>query len=318
MGDPGAHLAPCVIPWKEDYTVDEAALRKHARYLADVPGMTGVVFNPHAGEVYSLTRDERLEILRIGVDELHGASNVVCGLSPSPDTNRAAVEFARAAEDAGADALLVMAPHWFAFGVNTQPEIAYGYLEEVARATTLPLLVYQLGSWTGAHYSIETLRRMCEIDSVVGVKMVTMDTQEFEDTVVSLRSLGKSIRIYTGNDNVMLYNYISGADGTLVGLHNSYAELLIEMFDAVKRGENNYAVELHHRQFEITRVLFAPPPMKYRSRYKAAAMLQGKLPSARLRPPLPEIAGEELDAIKRSLEAADLLRPWPKKVVAAV
>lgn len=315
MTDLGPHLAPCVIPWTERYEIDEEAFRTHARYLATIDGMTGIVVNPHAGEVYSLSKEERLKVLRLTVEELKGRSNIVCGLSPSPDNNAAAVEFARAAEDNGADALLVMAPHWFAFGVNTEPEIAYGYLEQVAAAVKLPLLVYQLGSWTGAHYSIETLRRMCEIDSVVGVKMVTMDTQEFEDTVVALRSLSKKLRVYTGNDNVMLYNYLAGADGSLVGLHNAYAEIFIEMFDAVQRRDFETAVSLHERQFNVTRVLFADPPLKYRSRYKAAAMLQGKLPSARLRPPLPEIAGAELDAIKSALEQADLLRPWARATV---
>ncbi len=305
----GRHLAPCVVPWTADYQIDEPALRKHIRYLASVPGMTGVVLNPHAGEVYSLSQAERLEVLRIGVSELKGKSKVVFGLHPQPENNMAAFEAARAAEAAGADAMLVMAPHWFAFGANSEPEIVYAYIEGIARAVRIPLVVYQLGDWTGAHYTIPTLRRVCEIDSVIGVKMVTMDTQEFEDTLIALRSLKKTLCVYTGNDNVMLYNFIAGADGTLVGLHNCMAEPLIEMFQAVQSHDYAEAVELHDRLFNLVRILFAPPPLKYRARYKAAAFLQSKIPSARLRPPHAEITGSELEAIRIGLREAGLLEP---------
>jgi dihydrodipicolinate synthase/N-acetylneuraminate lyase len=71
------------------------------------------------------------------------------------------------------------------------------------------------------------------------------------------------------------------------------------------------ATEIHDRLFHIIRILFAPPPLKYRARYKAAAFLQGKIPSARLRPPHAEITGGELEAIRMGLREAGLLEPVP-------
>src|SRR3990172_11765419 len=85
----GNHLAPCVVPYTKDYEIDERDLRRHIQYLASIPGMNGVVVNPHAGEVYSQSREERLRILEIGVDALKGRSKVVAGGGPPPGTTKA-------------------------------------------------------------------------------------------------------------------------------------------------------------------------------------------------------------------------------------
>ncbi len=306
----GNHLAPCIVPYTGDYEIEERDLRRHVRYLASIPGMDGVVFNPHAGEVYSQTREERARILEIGVDELKGRSKVVGGVAPTPDTTKAAIELAKEYERAGADGILLMAPHWFAFGVNAMPKVGTEYVRRVADAINIPILIYQLGSWTGAHYTLETLVKMCEDPRVVGVKVVTMghrDAVEFEQTARALHALPHPVAVLTGNDNVLLYNFIAGADGTLVGLHNAYGELIVEMFNAVQSGNLRRALELHRQQEFITEVLFSPPPMMYRSRYKYAAYLQGKISSCRLKPPLPEVDEQEKRCIRDALVACNLL-----------
>jgi 4-hydroxy-tetrahydrodipicolinate synthase len=306
----GNHLAPCIIPYTEDYEIDEPALRKHIKYLANVPGMDGVVMNPHAGEVYSQTGAERLHILEIAVDELKGKAKVIAGVAPSPDTTKVAVEMAQEYQRAGADGLLLMAPHWFAFGVNTMPQVGVDYVQQVADAIDIPIMLYELGSWTGAHYTLETLAKICEDDRIVAVKVVTMghrDATEFEEISKVLHGLSHPVAVLTGNDNVLLYNFLANADGTLVGLHNSYAELIIDMFNAVQSGDLTTALKLHRQQEYITEVLFAPPPMMYRSRYKFAAYLQGKVPNYRMKPPLPEVSEAEKKLIKEALLKCNLL-----------
>lgn len=306
----GNHLAPCIVPYAQDYKIDEAALQRHVSYLISVPGMNGVIFNPHAGEVYSQSRAERLRILEIGLSEINGRAKVVAGVAPTPDTTTAAIELAQEYERAGADGILLMAPHWFAFGVNAMPHVGVEYVRRVADSINIPILLYQLGSWTGAHYAMDTLATMCEDRRVVGVKVVTMgyrDAVEFETTVKALHSLPHPVAVLTGNDNVLLYNFLAGADGTILGLHNVYAELIIEMFQAVQVGDLQQALELHRRQELITEVLFSPPPMMYRSRYKYAAYLQGKVPSYRMKPPLPEVEEPEKKRIKEALMTCKLL-----------
>src|SRR3989304_8675535 len=97
----GNHLAPCVVPYTKDYEIDERDLRRHIQYLASIPGMNGVVVNPHAGEVYSQSREERLRILEIGVDALKGRSKVVAGGGGTRATSTPAIELAREYERGG-------------------------------------------------------------------------------------------------------------------------------------------------------------------------------------------------------------------------
>src|SRR5262245_36835987 len=61
-----------ILPFTADLQIDERAYRKHLRWLADTPGVTGIVANGHAAEVSSLGRDERKRTLGIALDEVAG------------------------------------------------------------------------------------------------------------------------------------------------------------------------------------------------------------------------------------------------------
>src|SRR5215467_264821 len=71
------HFQGCMpanlLPFTADLEIDEAAYRRHLRWLADAPGVTGIVANGHAGEVASLLREERKRTLAIALDEIAGA-----------------------------------------------------------------------------------------------------------------------------------------------------------------------------------------------------------------------------------------------------
>src|SRR5436190_13533830 len=89
-----------LLPFTAELSIDEAAYRKHLRWLADTPGVTGIVANGHAAEVSSLTRDERRRALAIALDEIAGKIAVVGGVYS--DGTAEAVELARDAKAAGA------------------------------------------------------------------------------------------------------------------------------------------------------------------------------------------------------------------------
>ena len=82
-----------LLPFTADLAIDEPAYRKHLRWLADAPGVTGIVANGHAGEVASLTRDERKRTLAIALDEVADQVPVVTGVYC--DGTLEAVELAR-------------------------------------------------------------------------------------------------------------------------------------------------------------------------------------------------------------------------------
>src|SRR5207244_7995016 len=88
-----------LLPFTADLAIDEAAYRKHLRWLVDTPGVTGIVANGHASEVSSLSREERKRALAIAVDEVAGACPGVAGVYAGG--TREAVELARDGRAAG-------------------------------------------------------------------------------------------------------------------------------------------------------------------------------------------------------------------------
>ncbi|MBI3914283.1 MAG: dihydrodipicolinate synthase family protein [Chloroflexi bacterium] len=311
--DLGHHLVPPVMIFHDDYSIDEAGFRRYLQKLLDTSGVSSLVMNAQAGEGDSLSTEERLRVLRIGLEEARGKAKIVATVSPSPDSTAAAIRIAADSADAGADAILLMPPRWFGGGVNLVPEVALEYVEAIARAVDIPLIIFQLNPTTWVHYKLDLLRRMCEIDNVIGIKSVTADVAETEDNVRALHSLPRQVRVYTGNDIIMFYDYLAGVDGTLLGNMNVHPRELIEMFDAVKRNDLIRAREIHWQLAPISRVLFALPHLSFRSRYKEAARMLGIIESATVRPPLPKVSGEEKTKIQQALMASRL---EPEKVFA--
>jgi len=72
-----------ILPFKADLSVDEPAYRRHLRWLADTPGVTGIVANGHAAEVASLSREERTRTLAVALDEVAGACPIVADSTSS-------------------------------------------------------------------------------------------------------------------------------------------------------------------------------------------------------------------------------------------
>ena len=118
-------LIPAIaVPFRNDYSIDEAELRRFAAWLGQRPGITALMTNGHTGEVFSLTPRERAEVTRITADATKNIcpviSSIVCeGISD-------AVEQAGWAKEAGAAGLDIMPPHhWLRFGFLDEHVIDY-------------------------------------------------------------------------------------------------------------------------------------------------------------------------------------------------
>src|ERR1043166_4578959 len=117
-----------ILPFRADLAIDETAYRAHLRWLADTPGVTGIVANGHAAEVSSLTRDERKRALAIALDEIAGKLPVVAGVYA--DGPAEAVELARDAKSAGAAGVLVFPPTLFMWGAQLKPDMVLRHFSE--------------------------------------------------------------------------------------------------------------------------------------------------------------------------------------------
>ena len=302
----GPHLAALVVPFTAQDTVDEAALRGLIRYVAGTKLMNGVVVNAHAGEVASLTLEERRRVVEVMTDEAHRHGlQAVAGIDPHPATYAGTIRMGQEIEAIGADAILLMAPSWFTWGVN--PDVVHDYVKALGDAVKTPILFFTMGAYSGVHYTPEIVRRVAEVPRVVGVKDTMWTTDGFEANLRALRQVPRPFTVLTGNDTHLFYNFLAGADGTLLILNVLYPEIVLEMFDGVRSGDIQRARNAHQRQEELARLLFAPPMLKMVPRMKEALAMLGRLPSADVRPPLPRLTGTERGAIRQALIRAKLL-----------
>lgn len=303
----GKHLAALVVPFTEDDRLDEVAFRSICRHVGSIKGIDGLIVNAHAGEVDSLTYEERIQVAGIASEEAHSlGKRLVAGVSPYPDTNQGAIQTALDSQEVGADAILLIGPRWFTWGIQHVPEVVYSYVSDVASSVKIPVLFFVVGEYTGMSFTPEMVRQICSIDNVVGIKDTSWSTHGFEANLKILRKLEKHLDILTGNDTLLLYNFLAGADGTLLILHCIVGRYIIEMFDAVAEGNMPRAVGLNHKMEPLIELLFAPPMIKMPSRMKEALYYLGLIPNTRVRPPIPRIEEEERIHLIRAMKNSGL------------
>jgi 4-hydroxy-tetrahydrodipicolinate synthase len=294
-----------ILPFRADLSIDETAYRRHLRWLADTPGVTGIVANGHAAEVASLSRDERKRALAIALEEVAGACPIVAGVYTDGTTE--AVELARDVKAAGAAGVLVFPPTLFMWGTQLKPDMVVRHFSEVA-AVGLPIVVFEYPPASGIGYAPETLARLAEIPQVVAVKDWSNDIVAFEANLRAVRATGRPVAILSSFTMSLMASFLLGADGAISGMGSVAADLQAELFAACQKGDLDGARRINDRLAPLVRVFYAPPFVDMHNRMKEALVLLGRIPAAHVRPPLTPIPAAEREAIRHALIAAGLSR----------
>jgi 4-hydroxy-tetrahydrodipicolinate synthase len=295
-----------LLPFRADLSIDEAAYRSHLRWLADTPGVTGIVANGHAAEVSSLTREERQRALAIALDEVGGACPVVAGVYS--DGTQEAVELARDAKALGAAGVLVFPPTLFMWGAQHKPEMVLRHFSEIAAKADVPIIVFEYPPASGIGYAPETLARLAEIPQVAAVKDWSNDIVAFEANLRALRATGRPVAMLSSFTMSLMSTFLLGADGAISGMGSVAADLQAELFAAGQKGDLEEARRINDRLEPLVRVFYAPPFVDMHNRMKEALVLLGRIPAAHVRPPLTPVSLPEREAIRRALAAAGLRR----------
>src|SRR5438477_2154366 len=246
-----------VLPFKADLAIDEAAYRRHLRWLADTRGVTGIVANGHASEVSSLSREERTRSLAIALDEIAGAGPVIAGVYS--DGTADAVELARDAGAAGAAGVLVFPPTLFMWGAQLKPDMALRHFSEIAAGADLPIIVFEYPPASGIGYAPETLARLCEIPQVAGVKDWSNEIVAFERNLRAIRGSGRPVAMLSAFTMSLMASFLLGADGAISGMGSVTADLQADLFAACQKGDLDGARAIHDRLAPLARVFSATP-----------------------------------------------------------
>ena len=186
-------------------------------------------------------------------------------------------------------------------------DIVYRHHAEIAAATDLPLILFQLQpALGGAIYPADVLDALLEIPNVVAIKEASFDPIRYLELRARLRAGSRQILLLSGNDNFIAESFLLGADGALLGFATLGTAEHVALLAAARAGDMARALELGARLQRLSDVIFAPPVVDYRARTKEALRMLGAIPSATVRPPLLPVDDRERRRIQEALEAAGL------------
>jgi 4-hydroxy-tetrahydrodipicolinate synthase len=285
-----------VTPFR-DGRVDENAFAAHIeRQIAG--GVDGIVPAGTTGESPTLDHAEHLRVIQLAVEVAGKRCQVIAGTGSNCTAE--AVAMTRQAEDAGADAALLVAPYYN----KPSQEGLFRHYRTIALATKLPLILYSVPGRCGVEIGVETTRRLAEeCPAIVAIK----EASGQPDRVSQLRAaLPRDFTILSGSDEVNLPFLCAGANGVISVASNLIPAQIGRLVTAFLRGKIDIACSLHAEFYQLCKDLFIEPnPVPI----KAAMHLAGLLPNAEVRLPLCEMSAASLETLRTTLERLELVQP---------
>lgn len=273
--------------------VDEKAFRDHVNWQIE-EGTHGLVPVGTTGESPTLSHVEHKRVVEICVEEAGGRVPVIAGAGSNNTAE--AVDLARHAEKAGADAALVVTPY---YNKPTQ-EGLYQHFRAIAEAVGIPIFIYNIPGRSVVDMSVETMARLFELDTIIGVKDATANLARASQ---QRQYLGTEFVQLSGEDATALGFNAHGGVGCISVTSNIAPRLCSELQEACLGGDYAKALTIQDRLMPLHTAIFLetnPSPTKY-----ALSILGRMSDEARL--PLVGITEPTRNAVKKAMVHAGLI-----------
>ena len=278
-------LTAMATPFDGEGEVDHAAAAKLATYLLE-HGSDGLVVAGTTGVAATLTDEEQIGLLRSVRAEVGPDAFLICG-SGTNDT-RHSIGLTKAADEAGADAMLVVTPYY------NKPNAAgiKAHVAAIAACTDKPIVVYNIPSRTVVNMAPGLLAELAEIDNVAALKQAN-DAE-----------LGpiEGLDVLAGNDNVFIRCLEIGGTGGITVASHIVGPQMAAMYERFRAGEPEAAREIEaglEPLYEALAVTTNPMPLK------GALQMLG-ICSERMRLPMVPLDEGQREVVRSALEAAGL------------
>lgn len=275
--------------------VDQAALRQLIESQVKA-GVDGIVPVGTTGESPTLDFEEHIQVVEAAVEFSKGKVKVIAGTGGNA-TNEA-IYLTKAAEEAGADGSLQVAPY---YNKPTQ-EGLFQHFRAIARATKLPIILYSIPGRCGIEIAVDTVARLAgECSNIVAIKEAGGNA----DRVSQLRAaVGDKFAILSGDDSLTLPFMAVGAHGVISVASNVIPREVARMVRAFADGKLAEAQKIHQKYYPIFKNLFIetnPVPVK-----AALAMLGRAREEYRL--PLVPMSAKNRETLRATLAACGVLK----------
>jgi len=268
-------LVALITPMRSDGSVDENAYADFVDWQIK-EGTDAVVPVGTTGESPTLSHDEHKRVVEIAIEVAKGRVPVIAGAGSN--CTEEAIDLARHAKMAGANATLVVTPY---YNKPTQ-EGMYLHFKAIADAVDLPLIIYNIPPRSVVDMSVETMARLAKHKNIIGVKDATANLVR---PLHTKRSCGDDFCQLSGEDHTAISFLAAGGDGCISVTANVAPRLCAAMQDAWQEGRVKDAMAIQNRLVPLHDALFAattPGPVKFAASPPATTSEHSRLPLAPL------------------------------------
>lgn len=292
----GRLLTAMVTPFNADGSINYEAGADFADWLL-ANGSDGLVVEGSTGEAATMDMDEKIKFMQTIVARVHGRAKIVAGAGTN--CTASTIDLVKKMEACGVDGVLVVGPY---YNKPTQ-EGYYQHFAAVAKATKLPIIVYNVPGRTGGNIAPETVARLAaDFSNIVAIKEAAGNVAQ---TAELYRVLPEDFSIYSGDDGLILPFLSVGACGLISVLANVNGNILQQLMQAYSEGRVKDAADLNKVMVPLAKAMFIesnPIPIK------AAVTKVTGIDAGAPRLPLTPISAAAEAKLDAALKAAGMIK----------
>ncbi len=213
-------------------------------------GIHGIVPCGTTGESATLDFDEHKRVIDLTVSTVDGRVPVIAGTGANNTLE--AIELTESAKDSGADAVLSVAPYYN----KPNQEGLYLHFKAIAEAVDIPIVLYNVPSRTVVHILPETVARLAEIPSIIGIKEACASLEQISDVI---RFCPNDFILLSGDDFTSMPTALIGGKGVISVVSNVDPGGMSRMMEAALSGNLAEANKEHYRLFSLMKLMFKSP-----------------------------------------------------------
>lgn len=292
----GRLLTAMVTPFNADGSINYEAGADFADWLL-ANGSDGLVVEGSTGEAATMDMDEKIKFMQTIVARVNGRAKIVAGAGTN--CTASTIDLVKKMEACGVDGVLVVGPY---YNKPTQ-EGYYQHFAAVAKATKLPIIVYNVPGRTGGNIAPETVARLAaDFSNIVAIKEAAGNVAQ---TAELYRVLPEDFSIYSGDDGLILPFLSVGACGLISVLANVNGNLLQQLMQAYSEGRVKDAADINKVMVPLAKAMFVesnPIPIK------AAVTKVTGIEAGAPRLPLTPISAAAEAKLDAALKAAGMIK----------
>jgi 4-hydroxy-tetrahydrodipicolinate synthase len=273
--------AATVVPLNKNKSIDKKSLNIHIKNIINTTGIRGLLLNGHAGENFTLTANEQIEIIKVAKKYKKDDKKIISGLNFEDSTFASIV--AKNMEKAGADAILIFPPFSWVQGVTS--DMIFNHHKIICNQIKKPVFLYQSSIYSGhLSYKKETLKKLLKINNVLGVKEGSWNYKSYVNNYNFFKKNKKNFLVMASGDEHLYPCFKYGSDGSQVSIAAIVPDKVVELIEKINNKKYKEAKIIDKYLLSLAKNIYGRYPQNFATaRIKYCLKILKKIPNETMR-----------------------------------